>query len=179
MNTVWLGLGSNLGDRLGFLGRGLRGLAARGFIIRRISSIYETSPVGTAGQPDFLNCVAEAETFLPAAAALSAALGTERELGRTRPFSGAPRTLDIDLLFFNQELIDCPGLVIPHPRMAGRRFVLIPLAEIRPGLLHPGYGITAAELLARCPAPDRVEFYCQSKVVMDIMASDSAVTGQG
>lgn len=147
---VFLGLGSNLGDREAAIAGALTRLAARGFQATRTSSLWLTEPVGGPPQGLFLNAVAEGETSLEPEALLQACLATEREMGRVRAERNGPRTIDVDILLFGEETRDAPGLVIPHPRMHERRFVLAPLAEIAPGLVHPVLGLTVAALLARC-----------------------------
>ena len=148
---VFLGLGSNLGDREAALEDALGRLAARGFRVTRRSSLWLTEPVGGPPQGWFLNLAAEGETALGPEALLEACLATEREMGRVRAQRNGPRTIDVDVLFFGDERRDTPGLVIPHPRLHERRFVLEPLAEIAPGFVHPALGLTVRELLARCP----------------------------
>ncbi len=147
---VFLGLGSNLGDRAGSLERALQGLAGRGFTTELRSSLWETEPVGGPPQAWFLNRVVGGRTALDPEALLAACLETERELGRVRRVSQGPRTIDVDILFYDSLTIERPGLVLPHPRLHERRFVLAPLAEIAPQLVHPGLGKTAAELLRSC-----------------------------
>jgi 2-amino-4-hydroxy-6-hydroxymethyldihydropteridine diphosphokinase len=152
---VFLGLGSNLGDREATIAEALRRLAARGFVARLRSSDGLTAPGGGPPQGWFLNAVVAGETPLEPAPLLAACLATERELGRVRTVRDGPRTIDVDILFHGTQRIELPGLVVPHPRLHERRFVLAPLAEIAPELLHPVLGKTAAELLALCP--DRSE----------------------
>jgi 2-amino-4-hydroxy-6-hydroxymethyldihydropteridine diphosphokinase len=148
---AFLGLGSNLGDREAAIAEALERLAARGFRTTVRSSLWLTEPVGGPPQGMFLNAVAGGETPLGPEALLEACLATEREMGRVRAERNGPRLIDLDILFHGTERRDEPGLVIPHPRLAERRFVLAPLAEVAPGLVHPVLGLTAAELLARCP----------------------------
>jgi 2-amino-4-hydroxy-6-hydroxymethyldihydropteridine diphosphokinase len=121
-----------------------------------MSSLYRTEPVDAPGQRDFLNLVCEGTTLLDARALLQHIHLVEDAGGRTRPFSNAPRTIDIDILDFDGEIADSAGLTLPHPRLHLRRFVLVPLTAITPGWRHPVLGSTAADLLATAP-PARVE----------------------
>jgi 2-amino-4-hydroxy-6-hydroxymethyldihydropteridine diphosphokinase len=148
---VFLGLGSNLGDREAAIAGAVLRLAARGFRTTLRSSLWLTEPVGGPPQGFFLNAVAGGETRLAPEALLEACLATEREMGRVRAERNGPRTIDVDILLYGDERRDEPGLVVPHPRMHERRFVLAPLAEVAPGLVHPVLGLTVGELLARCP----------------------------
>lgn len=133
MTRALLGLGANLGERENTLKNALSSLnALPGTQVTRVSSLYETAPVGYADQPDFLNAVAEVETELSAHALLGACLGIEAALGRRRSFRNAPRVVDIDLLRFGSLHCNQPELILPHPRMEERAFVLIPLAELFP-----------------------------------------------
>jgi 2-amino-4-hydroxy-6-hydroxymethyldihydropteridine diphosphokinase len=154
---VFLGLGSNLGDREATLAAALERLATRGFVVRLRSSNWLTEPVGGPPQGWFLNAVVGGETALEPLPLLAACLATELELGRVRTSRNGPRTIDVDILFHGMQRIELPGLVLPHPRLHERRFVLAPLAEIAPQLLHPTLGRTAAELLALCPDRSAVE----------------------
>ncbi|HVN62471.1 MAG TPA: 2-amino-4-hydroxy-6-hydroxymethyldihydropteridine diphosphokinase [Gaiellaceae bacterium] len=146
MARVHIGLGSNLGDREAAL-RGA--LELLGDDVVAVSSFRETDPVGYLDQPRFLNAAAALETALEPRALLDRLLEVERELGRTRdgPRFG-PRTIDLDLLLYGDRVIDEPGLVVPHPRLAERRFALEPLAELDPDLVVPGLG-RVSDLLAR------------------------------
>jgi 2-amino-4-hydroxy-6-hydroxymethyldihydropteridine diphosphokinase len=147
---VILGLGSNLGDREAAISGALERLLARGFSPKRRSSLWLTEPVGGPPQGWFVNAVVAGETALGPEALLEACLATESEMGRVRGERNGPRTIDLDILFYGDVRCQRPGLVLPHPRLHERRFVLAPLAEVAPGLVHPVLGLTAAELLARC-----------------------------
>jgi 2-amino-4-hydroxy-6-hydroxymethyldihydropteridine diphosphokinase len=139
--TVYLALGSNLGDRAAAIARAIELLAARGVAIAARSPIYETDPVTPDPQPLYLNAVVRGETSLGAEALLALCLDVERALGRRRPAGRpqAPREIDVDLLLHGAAIIGAPpALVIPHPRLLERPFVRIPLADVAlPGLLHP------------------------------------------
>ena len=150
MARVFIGLGSNLGDREQNLNAALTALREAG-IIRpvRVSSFLAGAPVGGPPQPDFLNAAAEAETELPPEQALQALLAVESRLGRVRAERWGPRVIDLDLLLYDQIILDRPDCVIPHPRMHERRFVLEPLCEIAPDAMHPVFRVTIRELLRR------------------------------
>ena len=149
-NTIaYIGLGSNLGDRSGNLLMGVRGMLDAGLEVIRLSQIYETEPVETCAQPTFLNLVAELRTAaLPSPEELMALLlRVEKSLGRTRDKAKGPRTIDLDLLLYGNETRDTLLLTLPHPRLHHRRFVLVPLAELAPQLVHPTLNKTICELL--------------------------------
>jgi 2-amino-4-hydroxy-6-hydroxymethyldihydropteridine diphosphokinase len=158
MATAFIGLGSNLGDRTATLRTAIQRLEALGRITG-ISSLYETEPVGYLEQPSFLNAVVALETALTPADLLRALLGIERDLGRVRSFPNAPRTLDLDLLLVDNVILDTPDLTLPHPRLHGRAFVLVPLAEIAAQVVHPGSGKTMQKLLRALPDQGGVEVY--------------------
>lgn len=148
MPRAYVGLGANLGDREGSLRSALELLAAEpGIELVASSSIRETDPVGYEEQPRFLNAAACVETELTPRELLDVLLGIERRLGRTRsgPRYG-PRTIDLDLLLYAEETLDEPGLHVPHPGLAERRFALEPLAELDPTLVVPGAGSVSALL---------------------------------
>jgi len=160
---AFIGLGANVGDRETNLLAARRGLEARGFRVTAMSSLYLTEPVDAPPQEWFLNAVAGGETALTPEALLRACLDTEREGGRLRDVPRGPRTIDLDLLLYGSEVRQAAGLVLPHPRMHERRFVLVPLAEIAPGARHPVLGLTAAEMLRRCP--DRAQVVLRERIL--------------
>lgn len=149
MNTAYVALGANLGDPAGTVRAAFAALAnlpeSR---VAHCSSLYRTAPIGLAGQPDFINAVAELETTLAPEALLDALLEIESRFGRVRAERNGPRTLDLDLLLYGERIIDLPRLTLPHPRLHLRAFVLLPLAEIAPDLAIPGRGTVAAWLPA-------------------------------
>ena len=148
--NIYIGLGSNLGDRAGNLLLAVRGILNAGLEMSRCSAIYETEPVGEGPQPPFLNMVAEVSgTSAPAADKLLARLlRVEYALGRIRNARMGPRTIDLDLLLYKNETSDTEFLTLPHPRLHQRRFVLVPLAEIAPHLVHPVLKKNMSTLLA-------------------------------
>ena len=146
MNIAYISAGSNIGDRAANLDFGARRLDEQGKLIRK-SSVFETEPMGYADQPWFLNQVFELETALTPFELLALCNEIERDGGRVRTFQNAPRTLDLDILLYDDRIISEPDLIIPHPRMTERRFVLEPLAEITPDLQHPVEKRTIRELL--------------------------------
>ena len=147
-NRIYLSLGSNLGDRAANLESAIGALPDAGVRVLRRSSVYETEPVDFLAQPWFLNCVVEAETSLTPEQLLRALHGIEGMLGSRKLVPRGPRIIDLDILFYGTSKIRTEEMEIPHPRMASRRFVLAPLAELVPALHHPTLGVTIAELLA-------------------------------
>jgi 2-amino-4-hydroxy-6-hydroxymethyldihydropteridine diphosphokinase len=144
---VYLGLGSNVGDREALLKAALDKLQSPGLRMLRVSNLYETEPIGLREQAWFLNLAAEFECDLFPRQLLQRCLRVERELGRKRTVVNGPRTIDIDILLFGSAVIKTADLEIPHPRFRERRFVLAPLAELNPTLRDPVTGRTIAEML--------------------------------
>ena len=152
VKTVYLSLGSNIGDRGANLRSALDRLTAAGVLVRRVSPIYETEPVDFANQRWFLNLAVEAETDLFPLQLLARTERIERELGRVRGVPKGPRTIDIDILLYGNAVIHSETLAVPHPRMAERRFVLVPLADLAAGLRHPVTRRTVREMLDAAPS---------------------------
>ena len=152
----YLGLGSNIGDREKNLREAIGLLGESGMRIAKISSIYETEPVGYLDQPWFLNCVVEGETHRQPLELLDAFRSLEMIFRSKKPFPNGPRTLDIDILLYGELSLNTPELQIPHPRMLERKFVLVPLAEIAPKLQHPTWRANVRDLLAACKDPSEV-----------------------
>jgi len=143
--TIYLGLGSNMGNREENLEKALDLLSQR-MRVGKVSSIYDTEPVGNTNQPHFLNMACQVFTRLEPEGLLALAKGIESKMGRYGK-SGDPRPIDIDILLYDEKVVETPELVIPHPSMIKRAFVLVPLAEIAPKLVHPVSGKTVKELL--------------------------------
>jgi 2-amino-4-hydroxy-6-hydroxymethyldihydropteridine diphosphokinase len=154
--TVYLSLGSNLGDRAENLQIAISRLAEFGSVVA-VSSFYETEPVEVIAQPWFLNCAIKFETEKMPRQLISAILGLEQGMGRQRKQNKGPRTIDIDVLLFGSSIIEIPSLIVPHPRMHERRFVLEPLAEIAPDARHPVFKRTVRELRDALPAGQTVK----------------------
>ncbi len=144
--TAYVALGTNLGNLRENLDEALKRLAAQGLNITKVSSYIDTDPYGVTDQPRFLNAVCEVRTELSAQALLKMLLATELEMGRVRLRHWGERIIDLDLIFYGDDVINEPDLVVPHPDMQNRDFVLRPLAEIAPGKIHPVLHKTIAEL---------------------------------
>ena len=145
--TVYLSLGSNVGNREENLRAAIAALGDAGVRVTRVSSFYETEPVDFLEQAWFLNCAVEGETEVPALELLRALRGIEMRMGSKKLVAKGPRLIDLDILLYGAETIETPELQVPHPRMHLRRFVLVPLAEIAPEVVHPVLKMTVAELL--------------------------------
>lgn len=145
---VYLGLGSNLGDRKANIEKALQLLGER-LCVEQVSSLYETEPMGYVAQPRFLNAVCRAETDIGPLQILSLIKGIEASLGRAPGFPNAPRPIDVDIIVYGDLVMETPQLTIPHPRLEERAFVLIPLFELDAGLVHPANGEGISDLVAR------------------------------
>ncbi len=154
---VFIGLGSNQGDRRASLARALEALKGPNLRPVLVSSVYRADPVEVIDQKEFLNQVVGGATALSPEALLDLCLEVERSMGRVRTRDKGPRIIDLDLLLCGDAIRENDALRVPHPRMHLRRFVLVPLVEIAPSALHPVLGKTAAELLRTCPDRSRVE----------------------
>ncbi len=154
-SKVYLGLGSNIGNKEANVAWALK-LLPDHVAVSEVSSIYESEPVGFKEQPWFVNAVCSAYTDLPAPQLLDYLKHIESQMGRIMSFKDAPRVIDIDILFYDDQVINTPDLTIPHPRIAERAFVLLPLSELNPLLLHPTRARTVAQLLSALTAPERV-----------------------
>jgi 2-amino-4-hydroxy-6-hydroxymethyldihydropteridine diphosphokinase len=150
MNKTYLLTGGNEGDRILHMQQARTNIELICGRILQISSLYETAPWGKKDQADFLNQVLLIETNMSPGELLESILSIEENLGRKRTVKNAPRTIDIDILFYNRQVIDQPGLCIPHPRIAERRFVLEPMNEISPDYVHPVLDKSIGQLLLEC-----------------------------
>ena len=147
MGTAYLGLGSNLGDRLNYLQQAVNGLACKGVVVTKVSRVYETKPWETTPGPDYLNAVIEVQTDHRPNRLLQICQAVENELGRERSTLWAPRSIDVDILIYDDDTIQTPELTVPHPHLAERAFVLVPLNEIAPKLILQD-GRSVKDLLA-------------------------------
>jgi 2-amino-4-hydroxy-6-hydroxymethyldihydropteridine diphosphokinase len=146
-HTVYIALGTNLGQRLDNLQLAIAALAPSMQVLAK-SAVYETDPWGYADQPAFLNMALRAETELSPAGVLAFLKDMEASLGRTPSFRNGPRLIDMDILFYDDLVLDTPALVVPHPRLHERSFVLVPLMDIAPDLMHPRIGLSVAQMTA-------------------------------
>ncbi len=146
MSTAYIGLGANLGDRQATLQQACVSLGVLGRV-QAVSPVYETEPVGFAEQPRYLNAVVRLETRLEPTVLLHGLLAIEAELGRVRTFPNAPRTIDLDLLSYDDAVIETSDLMVPHPRLHERAFVLVPLHDIAPDFIHPQFKISIGAIL--------------------------------
>jgi 2-amino-4-hydroxy-6-hydroxymethyldihydropteridine diphosphokinase len=150
MNISYLLIGGNEGDREFHLAKALENMEASAGRILQVSSVYETAAWGKTDQPGFLNQALQIGTLLDGPGLMSTLLGIEEKMGRRRLERYGPRIIDIDILFFNQEIIHHPRLTVPHPEVENRRFALAPLEEIAPFYIHPVIGRSVRDLLAAC-----------------------------
>ena len=156
--VAYVGLGSNLGDRAGNLLMAVRGLMEASFVVNKLSGIYETEPVGIDTDKKFLNMVAEIHvTNVSATQMMARLLRVEYLLGRGDKSVKRPRTVDLDILFFGEHRMDTEFLILPHPRLHLRKFVLCPLAEIAPNFVHKILNLEIADILANCEDTSEVK----------------------
>lgn len=160
MKTVFLLTGSNLGDRAAHLNQAARLITHRVGEVQATSGVYQTAPWGQQDQPEYLNQVLQVSTHLEAIQVLDTTQQIEEEMGRTRTQKWGPRLIDIDLLYMETICMQTERLTLPHPHIADRRFVLVPLCELAPVFVHPLLGQTNAELLAQCPDSLPVYAFC-------------------
>ncbi|HEV9037223.1 MAG TPA: 2-amino-4-hydroxy-6-hydroxymethyldihydropteridine diphosphokinase [Puia sp.] len=157
MNISYLLIGGNEGDRENRLAEARRQIMEMAGPIRKTSSLYETAPWGNLHQPWFLNQALQVETTFDAATLMTSLLGIEEKMGRKRLEKYGSRAIDIDILFFNDAIVAEPGMIIPHPEIANRRFVLEPMDEIAPDYIHPVLGVSVQQLLQTCTDPLEVK----------------------
>lgn len=156
-SAIFLSLGSNVGNREQQLQSAIKALPKEGVEVSSYSSVYRTEPLYVRNQPDFLNMVCRVETRLPARQLLESCLRVEHRLGRTRILEKGPREIDLDILFVGQALVEEDDLVVPHPLLYERKFVLVPLAEIAPAFRDPRTGLTVLQLLDQCQDESSVQ----------------------
>ncbi|WP_226677511.1 2-amino-4-hydroxy-6-hydroxymethyldihydropteridine diphosphokinase [Rossellomorea aquimaris] len=162
MNTAYISLGSNMGDRESYLEKAINILGSHGKIeVTKRSSMYETDPVGFTEQDQFLNMVIEIRTSLSPETLLHQCLQVEIDLGREREFKWGPRIIDLDILLYNHLMVESEDLLIPHPRMQERAFVLIPLLEVAPRIEHPSINAPFVEFLDEIPDREGVRLWKQ------------------
>lgn len=147
MNKAYIAFGTNVGDREKNINTALKMMEDRGIKIIKKSNIYKTEPYGYTDQPEFLNGAVEVETNLSCRELLSMLLNIEKDMGRVRQFKWGPRNIDLDIIFYNDEVIDEPDLKVPHPDMHNRDFVLKPLCDLNPNFVHPVFKKTVKTLL--------------------------------
>lgn len=157
MNNTYLLLGSNIGNSQKQLSDAVQHIRKKMGRVTRQSKLYRTAAWGNTQQPDFLNQVIVVQTRLTARQAIQAILSIEKEMGRVRTVKNAPRQIDIDILFFNKDIIRETDLVVPHPQIQNRRFVLVPLNELSPNLKHPVFQQSIHYLLQNCADPLNVK----------------------
>ncbi len=156
--TAYIGLGSNLGDRAGNLLLGVRGLFEASMRVNRLSAIYETEPVGIGHTDNFLNMIAEVfVSNITPTQMLARMIRIEYLLGRRNKLENAPRTVDLDLLFYGKTIIETPFLTLPHPRLHQRKFVLVPLAELSPQMINPANNKNVEEMLSETKDNSKVK----------------------
>ncbi|MEM0466899.1 MAG: 2-amino-4-hydroxy-6-hydroxymethyldihydropteridine diphosphokinase [Candidatus Thermoplasmatota archaeon] len=161
MVQVYLGLGSNIGDKEKNIQKAIRSIREL-YSITKISKLYHTEPVGYKQQDWFLNCAVEIETDVHPEIILASLQMIEKKIGRTETRVNGPRTIDIDLLFYGDKIMNRVNLTIPHPRLHDRRFVLQPLLDLNPGFQHPILKKTIRELYDNLSAPEQVQLYKES-----------------
>jgi 2-amino-4-hydroxy-6-hydroxymethyldihydropteridine diphosphokinase len=157
--NIFLSLGSNLGDRLSNLSLCVNLIGTELGPVINLSTIYETEPWGKSNQPNYLNQAIQIETYLEPSELLSACQHIEREMGRQRDEKWGARLIDIDIIYFGDKILTSDRLIVPHPRIAERKFVLAPLNEISPAFLHPIHQKSNQELLSKCKDVLAVKFF--------------------
>lgn len=163
MVTAYLSIGSNLADPESQCQNAVAALdSSPGLSVTRVSPLYRTRPVEEPDQPWFVNAVVEVRTSMVASGLLAVCRDIENRMGRVREYRFGPRVIDIDILMFGDECVEIPDLVVPHPRMTARRFVLVPLCDMVPDLRHPASGRTMAWLLEQIPEEDQEVFPCDT-----------------
>ncbi len=161
MADVFIALGSNTGNRLEFLLRAMRLLAEK-TVLQEVGGLYESAAYGLTGQPDFYNSAVRTVTDLSPEALLKTLKKMEADVGRIQRQRWGPREIDLDIIFYNQQLLTADGLQIPHPDFQNRRFVLLPLADIAPGFISPAHRRTVSDLLNNCPDSTEIELVARN-----------------